>query len=149
VPDLNSALSRLVPRARRGAETFLLDTCTIAHNPHSARDSTLNQTTGVLTPPSPATTVVYTGPCRVAPSGGTLNVEAGSRLETELYDVQLPSSAAIPAIGDKVTINASTEDPTLVNAVLRVIAVERSTVVLIRRLQAELVELAGERVGGH
>lgn len=147
--DFDSALSRLVPRARRGAQTFLLDTCTITHDPHGARDSTLDQTTGLLAPPAPETTTVYEGPCRVTSVVGTLANEAGSRLEAELYDVQLPWDAALPAIGDKLTISASTDDPTLVNAVLRITSVERGTVVLIRRLQAELVELAGTRVGGH
>lgn len=111
-------------RARLAAESLMVDACTITRDAKGADDDTLDQATGVLTPPNPDTTTVYSGPCLVHPVGNIPRPEGlsegGVAIVTARYEATIPHTAAIARHGDVLTVTASQWNPGLVGRSFRV-----------------------------
>lgn len=125
--------------ARAAVATILVDTCTVTLDAPGADDDTLDQTTGVLTPPDPDTTTLYTGACLVRPADNVPRVvsEGGVAITATLYEAVLPYSADVIPPGAVLTLTASSWDAALVDRSFRVRETVVSSVNLRRRLLLE------------
>lgn len=108
--------------ARAATATLMVDTCTITRDAQGADDDTLDQNTGVLTPPIPDTTTIYAGTCLVRPAANSPRVltEGGDALTASLYEAILPHTSAAPLPGDVLTVTVSGWDAALVGRTFRV-----------------------------
>ena len=105
--------------------------------------ATVNETTGI-----PTWTKVY--PADPAAPSGPLSVEtyeaqesnpevAGAQVTLQRYRVKVPVGTYAPAVGDRVTITASTLDANLVDHKYRVVALLHKTAATAYRLGVEEV----------
>jgi hypothetical protein len=99
-------------RGRTAAEALMVDACTITRR----TGQTTDDLTGAVTP---ATTTVYTGPCKVQTSGSGAMGRRYDVAETTVVmlrlELHLPmATSAAVARGDLVTVTASATDPGLV-----------------------------------
>lgn len=104
-------------RGRTAAEIGMADACTIQR---ASGSGTTNPITGVG---SPSDATLYTGPCRVQQQAAIARPhEVGEdKVWLVRFDLQLPmATSAGLAVGDRVTITASVNDPDLVNRVFEV-----------------------------
>jgi hypothetical protein len=124
----------VLARGRIAAEALMQDACTIIRD----AGTTYDPVTGY---PTPATTEVYTGKCRV--QLGALGASASSRDVGEAallllrLDVQLPMSVAGVRVGDVVEVTASAHDPDLPGRRFRVRDLFHKTHATARRLGCE------------
>lgn len=118
-------------RARRRAESVMIDTCTITRAGTGA--STWDEETETTVPP--ARTTVYTGRCLVMArdvSGSEIDL-ADQEVSTRAYVVSVPVSVTGAAVGDRVHVDAST-DPAAAGRDLVVDSIDAVTVATMRRL---------------
>ena len=122
----------LIGRARRAAEALMLDVGVITR---PAESGTLDG--GDWTPD--ASTEVYNGPLRVSPAEAIDSEQLfGDREVTESrYVATLPSRAAMPQPGDRLTLTWS-GDSSLAGLELRVVASTASTWLLYRKVGLEV-----------
>lgn len=124
------------PRAT--AEATLTATCTIRLDAEGTADDVLNTTTGVLVPPDPDTTTLYSGACTVRPTAAErVGEEGGVVLYLHTYRLLLPI-AAEPVIGAVATIDSVDDsgDPALVERDLLITEVAYSSRAVLRRATA-------------
>jgi hypothetical protein len=123
--------------ARAAAESLMSSTCTIRQR---GTGPVTNPTTGAVTFPAGAT--VYSGRCRVRPSGtqGSTAEAGGAELFVFDYLISVPFAVTGVAEGHRVTIDAS-PDPALVGAEVEVQKVDRGEHITARRLACS--EVAG------
>jgi hypothetical protein len=118
----------ILAAGRTAAESLMQDACTITR----VTGQTLNDTTGAWTD---TVTTVYTGKCRLQVRAQAVAAlpQAGEReVVAFMAELQLPMSA-VPQVGDKATITASTHDAALVGRVFRVRELMHKTHLTARR----------------
>lgn len=124
----------LLAAGRLAHQQLMVDSCTIAR----PAAPTLNRSTSVLA--SGASTVLYSGACRLKPQRVPRNEEAGERLTVVArYELALPfASLATDSlrVGDTVTITAS-GDTRLVGETFAVMAVDFSSTATAWRITVE------------
>jgi len=126
-----------LPGLRAEAESLMVDTCTIAVP--GGGDGTLDEDTGIVTPPAGAE--IYDGPCRVQSRDvQPANPTAGeTEFTTIAYIVSVPVSVVDVPIGATVTVTASALDADLVDRVFTVTGLVHKTHLTARRLVCEEV----------
>lgn len=98
-------------------------------------EPTFDPDTGIYTDPEPTT--VYTGPCKIVPTGGERVVEFGEGPVTlRTYLVTLDGTTDAPQIGDNVSVSGS-RDPRINTAGLVVLDVPGSDYLSNRQLVVE------------
>lgn len=115
------------------AAATMTGTCVITR---AVAGETYDPDTGSTTPAEAA--MVYEGPCRVQATGGTGSrsagtLRAGQPTSTRSYLVVIPVDSEVPAIGDRVTVEAP-DDPWLTGKVLLVEGITGGTVLWQRNL---------------
>lgn len=131
---------------RRVIESEMVDNCSIQRDQAGTDDDTIDQTTGLLTPPVSDTQLIYSGPAMVYPFSASYgSAPEGDRIISDKdYMVRIPLAPSlplepdVPLVGDSVIINKSSRDPSLVGAVLRITSVEHSTFATSRNMMASL-----------
>ncbi len=123
---------------RAAAEELMVDACTVTR---ASAETTFNTTTLQYT--AVAATSVYTGKCRVRPSGGQASdrqAQAGER-QVSLWPfvVSVPISVTGLAVDDLVTVTASALDADLGGLQLRIREVIQGTHITARRLGCEVI----------
>lgn len=111
---------------------FLVDSCTIASPADPEFDDDLGyETVGVGA-------AVYSGVCRIRPTGGQERVHlAGEALVTlRTFDLTLPWDTTGVKVGQRATITSS-EDPHMIDRVFRVVDVQGGSDGAYRRLIVE------------
>jgi hypothetical protein len=109
-----------IARAREVSEAFMADTCEIRRT--GSRE--LSEITNITA--APTTTVVFTGPCRVSPSGPN-TTELGSDLVTwKDAEIYVPVAATGIEIDDYLVITASL-DPSMSGKAFRITNVTSAT----------------------
>jgi hypothetical protein len=123
-------------RGRRLAESLMSSVCTI--RARATGEPTTDPVSGQVTVPLGA--VVYSGPCRVRPTGTQARtVDAGAaELSTFDYLVSVPFSVTAVMEGHRLTITAS-PDPALVGVEVEVQKVDRGEHITARRLSCNEV----------
>lgn len=119
----------LMASARWYAETLMTSTCTVRE---AGSEPVTDEETGEVT--YPVGTTVYSGKCRVRPTGSPGTETAGGE-ETFTFDykVSIPFTEANVLEGFQVTIDSS-PDPALVGVVIKVEKVDRGEHITARRL---------------
>lgn len=116
----------------------MLDACIVKRDAQGSDDDTLNESTGVLARPADDATTVYTGPCRLRPTG--LQERTGSEgdryVVSKAYECAVPLSAVNVLVGDVLTLTAS-QDPLTLGRPFRVTAVVARTLAVQRHLRLE------------
>lgn len=118
------------------AERLMEAFCTVTRG--AATQQNFDPVSGAY--PVPVGTAVYTGPCRVKPSGnqaGTVEA-AGQDVSLWPFVVSVPMAVTTVLVDDLVTVSTSTLDPQLVGKVFRVKYVEMGSHVTARRLGCEV-----------
>ena len=105
--------------------------CTI--HTRATGEPTTDPTTGAVT--AAVGTVLYSGPCRVRPTGTQARVTEGGAAELSTFDylISVPFAEADVAEGHRVTITA-TPDASLVGVEVEVQKVDRGEHITARRL---------------
>lgn len=129
-------MTAALDRGRAMAESLMLDACTIVH---PATSGDVDEATG--RPSSTAGATVYTGPCKVQSADLEVrNPESGEHpYSLQRFAVHIPVTATGVAVGDVVTITASSTDPAQVGRVFRVASLFRKTFATAQRLGVEEV----------
>lgn len=86
-------------RARSRVEALMVDSVAITRNPDGIRDATFNPRTGAITGDD-TPTLIYDGPCIVKQVDGRVEYNR----EEITHEVLLPWDAAVPDVGDVVTV---------------------------------------------
>lgn len=110
------SLTQVLASGRAAAEALMVDTCTVTRVTGQA----LDEDTGAYVD---TTSTIYSGKCRVQvrnAATAALPLAGEREVVAFMLELQIPMSAAALAVGDKVTITASTHDTNLVNRVFRV-----------------------------
>lgn len=110
------------------------DTCTVTRG---SGGQVFDPATGeyVTTPGE----TVYSGPCRVKPTGSDRVVEAGGQSVSLFpFVVSVPVGEENYAVDDVVTVTAAVSDPAMVGLVLRVRQVTVGSQITARRLGCEV-----------
>lgn len=124
----------VVEQGRAAARRLMVDACTVTRVTGTAT----NSTTGVVTP---ATSTIYTGPCRIKPDPAPGESQAGEReVVTRRFIVSVTTDEDGIAVDDVVTVTASEFDPALVGATLTVAGVIIGSHLTARRLVCVLTE---------
>ena len=134
---------------RPDLEPFLLvDTCELWRDTQGALDDVTDPATGSVTGPTPDSTLIGTGPCKLkflrrraagdAPEGG-------EPLAVSDYELKRRIADPTPHAGDRVKITACPHDPALVGKWLRVTEVGHGTFALFRLVTCELRERVSDR----
>ena len=120
-------------------ERRMMDTGTLTRDSQGADDDVLDQTTGVLTPPTSDSTTVYTGKALIYPTGLTqsLQPEGGRAYTEKTYTLRLPWDAAEPRVGDVWVTTTAQNDPHLDGRPLRVLQVDYSSLLTSRNMVVE------------
>ncbi|MBM0277814.1 DUF6093 family protein [Micromonospora tarensis] len=130
------SLTSTLARGRRAAERLMVDQCVIRRD----AGTTYDPETGY---PTPSTTEVYAGKCRVQQAGGSAAGSASDRdvgealLLVVRLEVQLPISAVGLQVDDVVEVTTSVHDPDLPGRRFRVRDVSHKTHATARRLGCE------------
>lgn len=100
----------------------MVDECTIIEDPAGADDDSLDQTTGLLTPPGGDTTTVYSGKVLIYNSDriGNQTTEGGRGFVERIYTARIPWDSPIPHVGAVLTVTSAAHDQRLVGRPLRV-----------------------------
>lgn len=108
-------------------ERWMTDTVTITHTTSTPVDDAIDPNTLKPIPNAGETpTTVYSGRCFIVPRGNRLTAPGSAPIEVDAYDILIPPDADLPATGDKATMGTAA-DPSMVDAVLTVETVERSS----------------------
>lgn len=129
--------------ARERAESLMVDSVVITHEPHGKRDATMDPETGELVGPGfgPTDVSVYTGKARIHPPQSEIprsDAEGGVVYGEAFYPISIPWNAPAPAIGNDVVVSASERDPSLAGKRLVIRAVSFHSFLVVRRFIAEL-----------
>ena len=130
--DLAAELAAQVVESRRDAEALMLDTCTV--------QAVTGETTDDDGRTVPTYALIYNGKCKVQTyEAYEQNPEAaGATMTIQRYAVHVPVGAFDPAIGQVITITASSLDPHLPGTRFRVVALLHKTAATAYRLGAEV-----------
>lgn len=125
--------AREIAQLRNLTEAAMVDACEIRRQ----GTTTLNTTTGTAT--QAAGTLVYSGKCRVAPSGPSASVQTvGNRdIPYQYVIVYIPIDSDFVKKDDLVTITAATYDTTMVGEVFRVTGVNFGTYAASRSMSCQ------------
>lgn len=134
--NLSDAITSALPLLRAEAEARMLDGCIVTRA--GAGPGSVNEADGTVTPP--ASTTVYSGPCRVqVPQGVEQDTDSGGEwLSVQAVVVSLPvDGSGGVEIGDRVTVTACAFDASLVRVDYVVRGLHRKTDATARRLRCE------------
>jgi hypothetical protein len=128
--------------ARSRMEAALVDRCVIKRR--AAAPPTFDRPTGNLTEAAPTT--VYIGPCLVSVLMADRQVEnrGGEGEHRTRYQVSVPITADPVAPDDLITVTACAADPDLVDRELRAVSVAHGSLIIRRRITADLVDVGVE-----
>lgn len=118
--------------AREAAARLMVDECTVETVTSVATDEETGAATPTLVP-------VYEGPCKIQSAEGverTADV-AGATVTVQRYTVHVPVGVFDPAIGQVVTVTASSFDPHLAGRRFRVVALLHKSLASAYRLAVE------------
>jgi hypothetical protein len=124
-------LTDLLADGRDISGEVLIDTGTLTRDTDGQSDATFNATTLRATVPADGDPV-WSGPCLITPEGSTGQpVAPGAVRRTGRLRVLLPYTAPVPQVGDYWTATTS-QDPSLVDARMRVDEIVQSTALVFR-----------------
>lgn len=124
--------------AQRAVEALMDDLCIITHDV-GVTDDAFDEATGKHVPADPDSTMIYAGPCKITPAGGTSSgSEGGATVLATRYRGSLPASSPPVPVGSLLRVTSSLRDVQLVGRVFRVTGVAASTFLVQRRLELEL-----------
>ena len=107
-------------KARELSESFMGDACQVRR----AGNRALSEVTNIHA--APEVTVIYTGVCRVSPSGPNTSELGGDLVTWKDAEVYLPVTTTGVKVGDYVVITAS-NDPAMVGKAFRITNVSSGT----------------------
>lgn len=126
--------------ARARMEAALVDECTITRR--TGAPPVMDRPTGDLTEAPP--TVVYTGACLVSVLAADRQAVVNRGGEGEhrtRYQVSIPIAADPVVPDDLITVTACAADPQLEGRELRAVAVAHGSLIIRRRITADLVDV--------
>lgn len=128
---LADAIAQALPGLRAEAESLMTATCTIRDS--ETGEPTTDADTGKVTPA--VGDVVYSGPCRVRPTGAEATTADAGAVEVFTFDylVSVPFFVTAVMEGHRLTIDDS-PDPALVDVELKIERVARGEHITARRL---------------
>lgn len=128
-------------RPRKKIESFMLDQVVVTRDPSAVYDDVLDENTGVLTPPSPDTTDVYTGKALIISTGiGQAEGVEGRPVELQglrSYRAFFPVAVENLRVNDRVHVTLAYRDPQIDQVDFRIIGVHVETVGIYREVDME------------
>lgn len=119
----------------------MLDQVIVTRDATAVYDDVLNETTGVLVPPSPDTTTVYTGKALILSTGiGQAEGAEGRPVELQgirAYRAFFPVAVTSLRVNDRIQVTLAYRDPMIAQKSFRIVGVHTETVGIYREVDME------------